>query len=73
MSASDTVFRWLLVTVVAGVITALTLLLLAGHGPWSGRIVWQATPNHGLNTGDVPVLAFWGVGMLACLLLLRRR
>lgn len=73
MSASDTVFRWLLVAVVAGVVTALTLLLLAGHGPWSGRIVWQATPDHGLNTGDVPVLVFWGVGMLACLLLLRRR
>ena len=72
MSRAETVFRWLVVMLVAGVITALTLMLLAGHGPWSGRTVWQVTPNHGLNTGDVPVLAFWGVGMLACLLLLRR-
>ena len=73
MSRGDTVFRWLVVTLVAGVITALTLMLLAGHGPWAGRTVWQVTPRHGLNTGDVPVLAFWGIGMLGCLMLLPRR
>lgn len=72
MSTSERVFRWLVVLLLVGVLTALTLMLLAGHGPWSGRTLWQVTPNHGLNTGDVPVLAFWGVGMLACLLLLRR-
>ncbi len=65
-------------TVVVGialVLTILTLLLLAGHGPWAGEPIEIASlsDRHGLNTGDLPVFALWLVGMLGCGHLLRRR
>ena len=40
----------------AGVLTLLTLLLLAGHGPWAGPVIWAVSPYHGLNVGDLPVI-----------------
>lgn len=56
------------------VISVLTLLLLAGHGPWAGRPIDVLTlsSEHGLNTGDLPVLGLWLAGMLGCGSLLRR-
>lgn len=56
----------------AGVLTVLTLLLLAGHGPWAGETLWTINgTSHGLNDGDVPVLLTWAVGMGACAYLWR--
>ncbi|MDO9497322.1 MAG: hypothetical protein Q7J48_16580 [Nocardioides sp.] len=54
------------------VLSLLTLLLLAGHGPWAGRTLVELGGRHGLNTGDVPVLFLWGVGMGGCGYLFRR-
>lgn len=50
----------------AGVLTVLTLLLLAGHGPWAGPVVWGWSASHGLNFGDLPVLAAYGIGLGCC-------
>ena len=62
----------LLLTVVACVTTCLTMALLAGHGPWAGVTVVRFGNHHGLNSGDLPVLACWTVSMLACWSLWRR-
>ncbi|GAA4673106.1 hypothetical protein [Nocardioides nanhaiensis] len=60
------------VLLLAGVLTVLTLLLLAGHGPWAGETLWAINgTTHGLNDGDVPVLVAWAVGMAACAYLWR--
>lgn len=64
--------RWALVLVLFGLLTVLTLLLLAGHGPWAGDIIWTYNESHGLHRGDVPVLGAWAVGAVCCALLLRR-
>lgn len=48
------------------VISVLTLLLLAGHGPWAGRTMVTFGKGHGLNTGDIPVLLLWALGMAGC-------
>lgn len=48
------------------VLTLLTVLLLAGHGPWAGPVVWELSTHHGLNRGDLPVLAAYGVGLGCC-------
>jgi hypothetical protein len=62
-----------LVAVVAGVLSAFALLLLAGHGPWSGTaLVSLGSNQHGINTGDVPVLAAWAGAMFCCWRLFRR-
>lgn len=55
------------------VISLLALLLLAGHGPWSGRTLVDFGGRHGLNTGDLPVLLLWSVGMAGCGYLLLRK
>lgn len=57
---------------VAVALTLLTVLLLAGHGPWAGRPLLTLSSDHGLNTGDVPVLVLWALGLLGCGWLLRR-
>lgn len=54
------------VVLLAGVLTMLTLLLLAGHGPWAGPVMWEWSTSHGLNVGDLPVLAAYGVGCGCC-------
>ena len=54
------------VVVLVGVLTLLTLLLLAGHGPWAGPVVWELSSDHGLNRGDVPVVAAYLVGLACC-------
>lgn len=55
------------------VLSILTLLLIAGHGPWAGRTLFEVNNRHGLNTGDIPVLVLWLGGMLGCGYLLRNR
>lgn len=55
-----------MVVVLVGVLTVLTSLLLAGHGPWAGPVVWELSPHHGLNRGDVPVVAVYLVGLGCC-------
>ena len=64
--------RSFLVLCLFGTLSALTLLLLAGHGPWAGHVLWALDPAHGLNTGDLPVLGLWAIGSLCCAALLRR-
>lgn len=55
------------------VISLLTLLLLAGHGPWAGHTIVDFGGLHGLNTGDIPVLLLWAVGMAGCGYLMSRK
>ncbi|MBB6628471.1 hypothetical protein H5V45_14195 [Nocardioides sp. KIGAM211] len=64
--------RAFLVVCLFGIISALTLLLLAGHGPWAGHTIWRMDAAHGMNVGDIPVLGMWGIGSLFCLVLLWR-
>ena len=54
------------------VVSVLTVLLLAGHGPWAGETMLDFGGGHGLNTGDIPVLLLWVVGMAGCAHLVRR-
>ena len=63
--------QWL-VAVAGAALSALTVLLLAGHGPWSGEVLVSVTRHHGLNVGDLPVLAIWAIGTTACALLWQR-
>ncbi len=49
----------------------LCVLLIAGHGPWSGQLLWEISLGHGLNTGDLPVLAVWGASLWMCWMLWR--
>ena len=63
----------LLVVLIVLVLTVLTGALLAGHGPWAGPVLVTFSPTHGLNQGDLPVLAAWLVGVWACLALWSRR
>ena len=64
--------RAALTALAVAALSAMTTLLLAGHGPWSGHLLWQITADHGLNTGDVPVLLCWLLGTAAVLALARR-
>ncbi|MCD4526917.1 hypothetical protein [Nocardioides sp. cx-173] len=61
------------VVLLALVISALALLLVAGHGPWAGRQIFAFDVYHGINTGDVPVLLMWAASMCGCGYLLFRR
>ena len=55
-----------LLVVIAGVLTVLMVLLIAGHGPWAGHEIIEVTESHGVNDGDIPVLAAWLLGLLCC-------
>ncbi len=63
--------RRLLATGLALVCSLLAVLLVAGHGPWAGRLLWEVFPDHGINSGDLPVLAAWGASLWMCWLLWR--
>lgn len=65
--------RWLSALVIAGLLTGFTALLVVGDFPGAGRVIRIIGPGHGLHIGDVIVMAGWAVGMIALLLLLRRR
>ena len=56
----------LLVLVVWAILNVFTLMLIAGHGPWAGRTIWVIDARHGLNIGDVPVLAGCLLGWIVC-------
>ena len=54
------------VVLLGAVLTLLTLLLLAGHGPWAGSVIWALSSYHGLNMGDLPVLGAYVIGLGCC-------
>jgi hypothetical protein len=62
-----------LILVAAAVICVFAGSLIDGDGPGSGKVLWAWTAEHGLNAGDVPVLAVAAVGLVCCALLFRRR
>ena len=60
------------VVIVFSAMTLVTLMLLAGHGPWAGRPMLKLFGGHGLNVGDVVPLAAWAVSAACCAALWRR-
>lgn len=63
----------LLLALAVAALSVLAFGLLAGHGPWAGPTLVAFGGHHGLNLGDLPVLAAWAVGVGACAVLARRR
>jgi hypothetical protein len=61
------------VVLVALVVSALSAMLIVGHGPWAGRELFAFNVYHGINTGDVPVMVMWAAAMTGCGYLLFRR
>ena len=61
------------IVLLACVLTGLTLMLLLGHGPWAGHELFAVSESHGLNSGDVPVLVAYVIGLFGCVQLWRRR
>ena len=57
--------RRLIAIAVYLVVSILALLLVAGHGPWTGRVLFTVSDSHGMHSGDVPVVLLWLAGM-AC-------
>jgi hypothetical protein len=58
-----------LVLVNFAAVTAVTLLLVAGHGPWAGHEIWKITETHGLNSGDLLPIGTWAVSAWCCVAL----
>lgn len=54
----------LVLLVVAGCLTVLTLMLLVVPSAAMGPVIIDVR-GHGLYQGDVPVLGLWGIGMVA--------
>lgn len=54
----------LVLLVVAGCLTVLTLMLLVVPSAAMGPVILDVR-GHGLHQGDVPVLGLWGIGMVA--------
>lgn len=48
-----------LILAVEGILTAFAVALVIGHGPLAGDQVLFVTYNHGLNSGDILVMAAW--------------
>ncbi|ANH38234.1 hypothetical protein I601_1803 [Nocardioides dokdonensis FR1436] len=63
--------RRLIAIAVYLVTSVLALLLIAGHGPWAGRVLFRVSESHGFNTGDVPVILLWAAAMACCAALWR--
>jgi hypothetical protein len=59
--------------VVMVVVTALSVLLVAGHTRWSGDELLRLTATHGINRGDLAVAALWAAGVASAWRLGRRR
>lgn len=55
------VFNRVLILVVEGILTAFAIALGIGHGPLAGDELLAVTSNHGLNSGDIPIMAAWVV------------
>lgn len=62
----------ILVAGLAGLLSFFALTLMYGDGPGSGEVVWAPAAEHGVNTGDVPIIVLWAVGLVACGVLFRR-
>ncbi len=60
------------VIALALILSILTLLLLAGHGPWSGHLILEFDDDHGVNSGDLIIAPLWLAGMACCAWLWRR-
>lgn len=45
------------------IVSILALFLVAGHGPWTGRVLFTVSESHGMHAGDVPVILLWLAGM----------
>ena len=61
-----------LVSIVLGeIVTIMTVLLIAGHGSWAGRVLISVGDTHGLHAGDLPVLVMWASAMVSCVWLWR--
>jgi hypothetical protein len=58
-----------LILLVIAVLTTFALMLLKGDGPGSGSVLWAITADHGVNSGDLPVLAGWFIAVGAGLAL----
>ena len=61
--------RRLLLLVVTVVLALFVYMLIKGDGPGSGEVLVEATPDNGLNSGDIPVIAIWAVAQLALVVL----
>jgi hypothetical protein len=59
----------LCVLLLAVATTVFALLLVAGHSQFAGHVLISVSPDHGLDSGDVPVLALWLVCMACCAVL----
>jgi hypothetical protein len=64
--------RYVLVGVVMTVLSCLAAILLRGDGPGSGDVLLALGDSHGINHGDVAILALWAIGMAAAGFLVRR-
>lgn len=51
------------------VLSTFLVMLLAGHEPWSGPVIWGFTRSHGLHITDVPLIVLWAIGMLGAAVL----
>jgi hypothetical protein len=66
------VLNRVLIAAVMVTLTGLAAALLAGHGPWAGPELFAFSETHGVNLGDLPVVAAWIIGMACCWGLWRR-
>ena len=51
-----------------GVAVAFGLALgaMAGHHAWTGPELFPVSGSHGVNVGDLPVMAGWAAGVYSC-------
>ncbi|WP_134766791.1 hypothetical protein [Nocardioides sp. 1609] len=61
-----------LLGVVVLVLTVLSLMLVKGDGPGSGEMLLAVTRQNGVNSGDLPIIGLWLVGVGCCGALWRR-
>ena len=59
--------RQQLVLVLFGIVTALTVLALAGQRRFDGPLLVNLGQDHGVHLGDFIPVAFWLGGVAACL------
>ena len=56
-----------LVLVLFGIVSALTVLALAGQRRFDGPLLVTLGRDHGIHLGDFVPVAFWLVGVAVCL------
>ncbi len=42
--------------------TVFAAVMVAGHHPWDGPELFAISETHGVNLGDLPVVAVWVAG-----------